>query len=213
MQSLPASESIKVHSQSRPYVLALTGGIGSGKSAARNAFESLGIPSIDADQVARSIHQNPNHPAMATIAEFVPHSVTQDGRLHRGALRRQFATDGKTNRELKRILKPFVMAEIEDWTNRMNTPYVVWESALIIEEGVPCDRLLVVDAPENIRVARVLARNPDWTIDQIENILSLQLASSAYVAAADDVIRNSGSLTDLRKQVEELHSRYLRDWS
>jgi len=199
--------------QVAPRVLGLTGGIGSGKSTARSIFEELGIPTIDSDEVARSIHQNPSHPAMAALADLIPQAVTADGRLRRGSLRNQFATDGEANRTLKQILKPFVIAETANWTRRMGGPYVVWESALIVEQRIPCDRLLVIDAPANIRIARILNRNPDWTVGQIENILSVQLSGAAYVAATDDVICNDGSLADLRNQIEELHRSCLKNWS
>ena len=199
--------------QIAPHVLGLTGGIGSGKSTTRKIFETLGVPTIDGDEVARSIHQNPKHPAMAALADLIHQSITADGRLQRGSLRHQFASDHDANQKLKRVLKPFVIAETEHWTRRMRGAYVVWESALIIDEDIPCDRILVIDAPKSARIARVLDRNPDWTEEHTENILSVQLSSTAYIAAADDVICNDGSIAQLRKQIEELHLRYMKNWS
>lgn len=213
METPLSPANVDVARQVAPRVLGLTGGIGSGKSTARNIFETLGIPTIDSDEVARSIHQNPSHPAMAALAGLISQSVSADGRLRRGSLRNQFATDREANQNLKQVLKPFVIAETENWTRRMNGPYVVWESALMVEEHIPCDRLLVIDAPKNIRVARILDRNPDWTEAQIENILSLQLDSAAYISAANDLLCNDGSLADLRKQIEELHRSYMKNWS
>lgn len=199
--------------QMAPRALGLTGGIGSGKSTARKIFESLGVPTIDGDEVARRIHQNPNHPAMAALADLIPRSIAADGRLQRGNLRNQFATDHDANQKLKQILKPFVIAETENWTRSMRGTYVVWESALIIDESIPCDRVLVIDAPTSIRIARVLDRNPDWTEQQTDNILSVQMSSAAYIAAADDVVCNDGSIAHLHNQIEELHLRYMKNWS
>lgn len=124
-----------------------------------------------------------------------------------------FAIDAEANIELKRILKPHVMAEIERWTRENATPYVVWESALIIEENIQCDRLLVIDASDETRIARIQTRNPDWTNEEIEYIFSMQLPRFSYMARADDVIRNEASVKDLGKQVEDLHRIYCRNWS
>jgi dephospho-CoA kinase len=212
MQMLSASKVADCLKPS-PRILALTGGIGSGKSTVRRIFGELGMPCIDGDEVARNIHQNPLHPATVTITDAFPKAVTHDGRLIRGSLRKLVAIDNEANMKLKRILKPYVIAEMECWTQKMTTPYVVWESALIVEENIRCDRVLVVDAAENIRMVRILARNPDWTIDQIRNIFSIQLPSSDYLARADDVIRNDGSIADVKKQIEQLHHIYTKNWS
>lgn len=195
-----------------PGIVALTGGIGSGKSVVRKMFEKLGVPCIDADLVARTIHQDPAHPATRQIAQAFPESAAPDGTLRRGSLRARFANDEEANRKLKRILKPHVMAAILQWTHAQKAPYVIWESALILDENIPADRVLVVDAPDEIRVARIRARNPDWPIEQINNILAAQLPRATYLQAAQDVIQNDASLESLRKRVDALHRMYLEIW-
>ena len=201
------------HPMPKPRVVALTGGMGSGKSTVRKLFAELGVPCIDADQVARTIHQNPAHPVMMEIKDVYPELVGDDGRLYRGSLLKRLSVDAEANSTIKRLLKPYVLAEIESWTRKMNSTYVVWESALIIEENIRADRNLVVDAENKIRVERILARNPGWTIDQIQLILAIQLPRNGYLANADDVIKNDAHLDDLRCQVEVLHHMYIKNWS
>jgi dephospho-CoA kinase len=200
-------------SNAHPRVLALTGGIGSGKSSARAIFQDLGVPCLDADLVARNIHQDPRHPAMAAIADALPGGVSADGTLRRGSLRKLFAIDNAANSELKRILKPYVMADAERWTRAQAATYVVWESALITDEAIPCDRVLVTDASDETRLARIEARNPDWSAEQIRNIIAIQLPRADYLAHADDVISNEGSLADLKSRIEKLHCMYVKNWS
>ncbi len=195
-----------------PRVVALTGGIGSGKSAVRKMFETLGVPGIDADQVARAIHQDPLHPANKEIARAFPDAVTPAGTLHRGSLRARFAIDAAANAQLKQILKPYVMSAIGQWTRAQSAPYVIWESALILDENIPADRVLVVDARDDTRIARIQARNPDWPIEQIRSILAIQLPRAAYVSAAHDVIDNDGSLQELQQHVKGLDRQYKKLW-
>ncbi|NHZ60905.1 dephospho-CoA kinase [Massilia sp. CCM 8694] len=96
-----------------PKVLMLTGGIGSGKSTFARAFAALGVPCIDADALARTVHQDPAHPATLRIARAFPQAMAADGSLARGSLRNIFARDPAANEELKRLLRPAVLALAE----------------------------------------------------------------------------------------------------
>lgn len=195
-----------------PKVVGLTGGMGSGKSTARSVWEELGVPCIDADLVAREIHQDSNHPAMAELALAFPFAITPDGRLSRGTLRTLLATDPQANATLKSILAPHVIAHLQRWTAEQNAPYVVWESALLMEERIAVDRMVVVDASEQQQRARVQVRNPDWTPAQIDAVLSIQLSREARLKRANDTIHNDGDLAALRAQVLALHKGFLRRW-
>ncbi len=195
-----------------PRVVALTGGIGSGKSVVRQMLEELGVSCIDADKVARDIHQDPAHPATMTLVRTFPHAATSDGRLNRGSLRTLFAIDAAANRELKQILKPWVMEQILQWTQAQQSPYVAWESALILDEAIPVDRVLLVDAGEDVRIARIQTRNPDWSITQIRQILAMQLPRIVYLQHAHDVLHNQGSSAALQRQVAAQHHRYMTIW-
>ena len=98
-----------------PAVVGLTGGIGAGKSAVRQAFEALGVPCLDTDIVARSIHQDPGHPATQEVARAFPEWMTDDGALQRGSLQGLFSRNAAANRTLIDILKPHVLAVMHRW--------------------------------------------------------------------------------------------------
>jgi dephospho-CoA kinase len=198
---------------SGPRIVGLTGGIGSGKSSVRALFEDLGVPCLDADLVARAIHQDPHHPAAAAIARALPHAMSATGTLRRGSLRQLLATDPAANRQLKHILKPHVLAAAQQWTRAQRAPYVVWESALMIEEAIPCDRMLVIDTDEATRLARIETRNPDWTSEQIRNMVRIQPPRAVYLAQADDLVRNDGLPDQLATRVRQLHHLYLANWT
>jgi dephospho-CoA kinase len=195
-----------------PRLLALTGGIGSGKSTFARAFADLGVPCIDADIVARQIHQDPSHPAMAEVARRFPSALTPDGRLARGSLRTVFA-DSTANDELKRILRPWVLADVDRWTIAQTAPYVVCESALIARQNIPSARVLVVDAPLDVRIARIANRNPDWSPEQVAAILALQPSRETYLALADDIVVNVGTPGDIARLAHELHLTCLKLWT
>ncbi|MDQ1813811.1 dephospho-CoA kinase [Massilia sp. CCM 9210] len=196
-----------------PKVLVLTGGIGSGKSTFARAFEALGVPCIDADALARTVHQDPAHPATMQIARAFPHAMAPDGSLARGTLRSVFALDPAANETLKRILRPAVLALANDWTRRQPAPYVVWESALAMDQALPAARVLVVDTSDQNRSARIALRNPDWSGAQVASIIAMQLPRADYLARADDVVENDGTLDDVRALTLQLHHRYTDLWS
>jgi dephospho-CoA kinase len=199
--------------RTRPPVLALTGSIGSGKSTFARAFAQLGVPCIDTDVLARTIHQDPAHPATRAIALCFPQAMTADGRLARGSLRTVFAADASANEKLKDILRPSVLAELERWTLAQDAPYVVWESALTTDQGIGAARVLVVDASEPGRLARIALRNPDWSREQVLAIIAMQLPRAAYLAGADDVIANDGPVGAIPALAAQLHQHYLTLWS
>ncbi|HEX8615025.1 MAG TPA: dephospho-CoA kinase, partial [Telluria sp.] len=164
-----------------PKVLVLTGGIGSGKSTFAHAFQALGVPCIDADALARTVHQDPAHPATMQIARAFPQAMAPDGSLARGTLRSIFALDAAANEELKRILRPAVLALADAWTRRQRSPYVVWESALAMDQSLPAARVLVIDTNDRNRAARIALRNPDWTSAQVASIIAMQLPRADYL--------------------------------
>ncbi len=199
--------------QDKPRVLALTGGIGSGKSTFARAFAQLGVPCIDADALARTIHQDPAHPATHAIALAFPQAMTPDGRLARGSLRTLFALDAGVNEELKSILRPWVLAEAQRWTQAQKAVYVIWESALTADQQIPAARVLVIDAANDVRLARIALRNPDWSREQAASIMAMQPPRAAYLALADDVIVNHGPATEVPALAAQLHAAYLARWS
>ena len=198
---------------SPPPVLALTGSIGSGKSRFARAFAALGVPCLDTDSVARAFHQDPTHPATCAIAQAFPQAMTSDGRLARGSLRTVFAANPGANDELKRLLRPAVLSAAQRWTQEQVAPYVLWESALSIDQDIGAARVLVIDAAEPTRLARIALRNPDWSREQVLAIISLQPPRNAYLAGADDVVVNDGPLEAIPALAAQLHHTYLSLWS
>lgn len=200
-------------SHRRPHVLSLTGGIGSGKSTFARAFAALGVACLDIDTVARQIHQDPDHPATRAVGRAFPAAMSADGRVARGSLRTVFAPDPAANEELKRILGPWVLAEAQRWTRAQRGLYVVWESAISLGPASGAARVLVIDASEALRRARIALRNPDWPAAQVAAILSLQPPRGAYLAEADDVIVNEGPLQQVAQIAAQLNQHYLTLWS
>ncbi len=197
-----------------PKILGLTGGIAAGKSTVRRAFESRGVPCLDLDIVARSIHQDPAHPATRDIAKAFAGWMTADGALQRGSLRAFFARDTKANHTLIGILTPHVLAKARQWTRAQRATYVVWESALLLQASMAVDHVLVIQAPAALRIARVRTRNPDWSPDQVADLVAMQWTlqpapsttlSTERTGATTDTLCNNGSPEQLQDQVQQLH--------
>ena len=193
----------------RPKVVLLTGEIGSGKSAARKLFEQKGVPATDADGIAKEI-QVPGSPCMVEIQKWFPSAVRADGTLNRAALREIIAADEKANEFLKEIMTPYVMDVLETWTmGHAGSMYVIWESALI-HYGTPgVDRVCIVDAPSDVQLRRIKARNPDWTDEQIDGIIKQQRRE---IFKCNDVLYNGGSMEDLKWEVDHMHEAFDKLW-
>lgn len=197
----------------KPKVVGLTGGIAAGKSLVRKSFESLGVPCVDFDAIARAIHQDPAHPATREISTAFPDWMTENGALQRGSLQGLFARNAAANQTLIGLLRPHVLEAIHTWTFAQRAPYVVWESALLLQEEIAVDRILIVDAPESLRIDRIRSRNPDWSEQHIANILAMQTAFLSKPVTHADVIQNDDVLDKMREQVETMHHQYINQWS
>ncbi len=208
-----SNEDMETTARSKTKVVGLVGDIAAGKSAIRQAFETLGVPCLDADAVARSIHQDPAHPATKALANAFADWMTADGTLQRGSLQGLFARDAGANRTLIDILKPHVLVALHTWTAAQSVPYVIWESALLMQEAIAVDRVLVVDAPVTLRIARLRGRHPDWPEQHIANILAMQAGLLTIERGPADTIQNDGSPEQLQEQVETLHRHYLQLWN
>ena len=192
------------------WTLGLTGGIGSGKSAAAEHFAQLGITCVDADQAARWVVE-PGRPALAEIAgHFSSVVLRPDGSLDRAALRAAIFADPAERRWLEALLHPLIRQEILAALARAATPYAILVSPLLFESGQRAlvRRGLVIDAPEALQLERAMRRDGvDET--QVRAILAAQLPRTERLAKADDVICNDGDLAQLHTEVERLHSFYL----
>ncbi|NWD70555.1 dephospho-CoA kinase [Pseudomonas gingeri] len=195
---------------STPWILGLTGGIGSGKSAAAQHFIDLGIHTVDADHAARWVVE-PGRPALAKIAEHFGPSVLQaDGQLDRAALRTLIFEDPEQRRWLEALLHPLIGAEIASHLARAQSPYAILVSPLLVESGQykNTQRVLVIDAPQALQIQRTQQRD-QTSEQQVQAILKVQASREERLRHADDVLVNDRDLTWLHSEVERLHHFYL----
>ncbi|WP_345780044.1 dephospho-CoA kinase [Microbulbifer litoralis] len=191
--------------------MGLTGGIGSGKSAAAACFRDLGINVVDADWAARVVVE-PGQPALAGIAEHFGADVLRDtGALDRARLRALIFDNPAERAWLEGLLHPLIREEIVRALDASESAYAILESPLLIESGQTAlvDRVCVMDLPEALQLQRASARDGNDP-EQIRKIMAAQLSREARLEKADDVLDNSGELTDLKSQVETLHQHYLQ---
>lgn len=192
-------------------IVALTGGIGSGKSTVSHRFEALGVPVIDTDIIARE-QVAPGTPALQEIRErFGAEVIGPDGTLDRGKLRQLVFDSTDQRRQLEQILHPRIRAEMERRLQSLTSPYAIVVIPLLLETGqnTLANRILVVDCPEPLQIARVRQRN-GLDEQQIRQILAAQLDRATRLAAADDVIENNGSLDELIAATDRMHHYYLQ---
>lgn len=192
------------------YIVGLTGGIGSGKSAAADRFRSLGITVVDADVCARVVVE-PHKPALTAIAEHFGQDIIQtDGTLDRAALRQKIFANETERKWLEALLHPLIFEEIWAQLQSAQSPYAILESPLLVEAGqqVICQRTLVIDAPEAVQLARATARDGNST-EQIKAIMAAQASREQRLTKANDIITNDGDLAHLHAQVDALHQQYL----
>jgi dephospho-CoA kinase len=196
---------------SRPLLVGLTGGIGSGKSAAADRFAALGAAVVDTDLIAHALTA-PGGAAMTAIeAAFGRGVLTPEGALDRAAMRARVFAHGEDRQRLEGILHPMIRSAAERQVVQASAPYVVLVVPLLVESGSyreRCDRICVVDCPEALQVERVVRRN-GMAAAQVEAIMASQAGRAARLAAADDVLDNGAGLGELTAQVDALHERYL----
>ncbi len=194
----------------KPFVVALTGGIASGKSAVSAAFARHGVPILDADIIAREVVE-PGQPALAAVvATFGTEVLGPDGRLDRTALRALVFARPEARRQLEAILHPAIRQAFTAASAVAVGPYQVHAIPLLAESGRAreYDRVLVVDCPRETQVQRLLARDHE-TLERAEAILAAQATREARLAIATEVITNTGTLGDLEEAVAVLHKQYL----
>ncbi len=190
--------------------VALTGGIGSGKSEASRIFASLGTPVIDTDVISRQLVK-PGSAALTEISElFGNEFILKDGNLDRQKMRQQVFNDKKARQALENILHPRIRQEVNHQLARLNSPYAIIVIPLLLETGQQsmADRVLVIDCPESRQQERVMLRD---NIDQalFEQILLSQASRQERLNIADDIIFNDADLEHLQRQVMDLHHKYL----
>ena len=192
------------------FVVGLTGGIGSGKSAAAEEFARLGATIVDTDAIARELTEAGGAALPHIQSLFGDAFITARGAMDRDAMRTRVFSDPAAKQALERLLHPLIRAEADRRIAAAPGPYVVYVVPLLIETGGQRDRVhrvLVVDAPEAQQLERVRARS-GLSDKEIRSIIAQQASRPMRLAAADDVIENAGALDALRKQVAALDARY-----
>ena len=192
--------------------IGLTGGIASGKTLIGDGFVALGVPVLDADQVARDVVA-PGEPALAQIADgFGAEFLQADGTLDRRKLRGRVFGNPAELKKLEAITHPAIRARMRQWQQVQTTPYCILSIAILVESSALrplVDRVLVVDVPEPVQLARLTARDGiDETLAR--QMMAAQATRDARLSAADEVITNDGSIDAALRAVAQLHARYLQ---
>ncbi|WP_350238663.1 dephospho-CoA kinase [Pectobacterium colocasium] len=192
------------------YIVALTGGIGSGKSTVADEFAKLGATIVDADIIARQVVE-PGKPALDAIRlRFGDAILNIDGSLNRTALRQRIFSSPEEKQWLNNLLHPLIHQETQAQFQSASAPYILWVVPLLVENGLQqrAQRILVVDVDRETQLERTLARD-SISRQQAENILAAQATREQRLAYADDIIDNSRCPSELASQVAGLHRHYL----
>ena len=191
-------------------VIGLTGGIGSGKSEVSRRFSDLGAAVVDTDVISRELVA-PGSPALKRIADVFGNDLIDDqNRLDRRRLRELVFSNEQQRKRLEDILHPLIRAITLERLAAIDAPYAVVVIPLLLETRypIPVDRILVVDAPEDVRIKRVANRDK-VTEEAVHDIIARQAGRVERLAAADEIIVNDGDFAALERQVRALHEHYL----
>ena len=193
------------------FVVGITGGIGSGKSAVTDYLETKGITVVDADKVARVVVE-PGTSGLAAIAEhFGRNILLPNGMLDRAALRKIVFDEPDERKVLEGITHPLIREEIARQLSEAGSPYVVLASPLLLESGQSsfADYVVVVDVPESVQLSRTMTRD-DNSEQLVKSIMAVQLDRETRLARSDTSISNEGTLEELHTRVDALHTDLLR---
>ncbi len=192
------------------YIVALTGGIGSGKSTVANAFADLGVPLVDADIISRQVVQ-PGTEALKAIANhFGPTILHDDGTLNRTLLRQNIFTDPQQKTWLNNLLHPLIHKETQRQLSYGDAAYYLWVVPLLVENNIThlANRVLVVDVDPEEQIQRTIKRD-NISRRQAESILAAQASREERLSKADDIITNHDGETNITTKVFKLHQLYL----
>jgi len=192
------------------YVVGITGGIGSGKSAVTDYLETKGITVVDADRVSRLVVE-PGTAGLAAITEhFGQEILLPSGELNRAALRKLVFDNQDERKVLEGITHPRIRDEIARQLSEAVSPYVVLASPLLLESGQNsfADYVVVVDVPESVQLSRTMARD-DNSEQLVKSIMAAQLDRETRLSRADTSIKNDGTLEELYARVDDLHQELL----
>lgn len=196
----------------KPLQIGITGGIGVGKSTVSKIFSVLGVPTYDADSRAKAVMTTDGILVESIKKEFGTLSFSIQGELNREYLAKAVFGDEQRLKKLNALVHPRVAVDYENWLREQSSaPYVLKEAALLIESGSykTLDYLMLVTAPEEVRIGRVLMRDKHRSIEQIKEIIKNQLSEAEKLKLADFTVNNDGTHS-LIEQVLKLHEHFLQ---
>ena len=191
-------------------IIGLTGGIGSGKSAAAALFKDIGVDLIDADDLARDSLSINSEGYKLFIEEFGDKYLDENKNINRELIRKLIFNDSAAKSKLENIIHPIVRSGIETFIKNKKSDYCIIVVPLIFETNSSkiYDRVLVIDCDVDVQISRTSKRD-NQTKSDIENIINKQATREQRLSIADDVIVNNGSLDLLRNEVLKIHKKYL----
>lgn len=192
-------------------IVGLTGGIGSGKSAAANFFVELGVDLIDADDLAKNVLNKNSKGYELFINEFGEQYLDNDKNIDRDLLRKTIFIDSDKKNKLENIIHPQVRSGIEEFIRTSKSDYCIVVVPLIYETRSSSyyDRILVIDCDEEIQINRSAIRD-NTENKEIKKIISKQASREERLSIADDVILNNRTLDSLKEEVIKLHKKYIK---
>ena len=191
-------------------IIGLTGGIGSGKSAAAALFKDIGVDLIDADDLARDSLNINSEGYRLFIEEFGDEYLDENKNINRELIRKLIFNDSDAKSKLENIIHPIVRTGVETFIKNNKSDYCIIVVPLIFETNSSkiYDRVLVIDCDVDVQILRTSKRD-NQTKSDIENIVNKQATREQRLSIADDVIVNNGSLDLLRNEVTKMHKKYL----
>ncbi|BGI50792.1 MAG: dephospho-CoA kinase [Arsenophonus endosymbiont of Ceratovacuna japonica] len=193
------------------YIIALTGGIGSGKSTVSDKFKSLGIPIIDADIISRKIIISNTKIFNIIIQHFGLTILNNDGSLNRAKLRKKIFSEQKEKKWLNNLLHPLIHEETQRQLMLFNSPYLIWVIPLLIENRLDhlANRILVIDITRKEQISRIIKRDKINKLE-VKNILFNQVKRIKRLKKADDIIDNNNIKLKLDNIILKLHKKYIQ---
>ena len=190
--------------------IGLTGGIGAGKSLVSDIFASLGVPIIDADLLSRELLQPGSQCLTAIVEQLGPDILFNDGSLRRDHLKNVIFAHEETRKRVEAILHPAIKSAILTKLSKIHADYCLLVIPLLLEKHWESlvDRVLLVNAPESIRIRRIQDRDGQ-DIEQILQIFASQISQEQRLKYADDIIDNDKDTAYVTSQVNALHKKYL----
>lgn len=194
-----------------PWVLGLTGGIGCGKTAVSNLFESFDIAVVDADIVARQVVEPKTQGLTAIVKHFGSDILLSDGTLNRGELRERIFTSPSDKEWLNALLHPLIRKKLLNDINNAKSAYVILVAPLLFENKLDqyCNRTLLIDVPTHVQIQRTIKRD-GVSKTQVKAIIASQMSREDKQQKADDILDNNRELKLVERDLLFLHQTYLQ---